>query len=65
MSIESESPLSTEIAHSKNLRLDKLRTALGYAREKLILYRMKVSGEYVGGIEYTALLKMIAEALKD
>ncbi len=41
-----------------------LRTALGYAREKLELYRAQHSGVYVGGIEYTALMRMIDEALR-
>ena len=44
-------------------QVDALRTALGYAREKLEFYRAQHSGEYVGGIEYTALIRMIDEAL--
>jgi len=44
-------------------RINKLRTALGYAREKLALYRAEHDGSYVGGIEYAALLRLIDEAL--
>lgn len=41
-----------------------MRTALGYAKEKLKLYRSVHSGEYVGGIEYEALMLMIDNALE-
>lgn len=44
-------------------KADQLRTALGYAYEKLQLYRAQHSGEYIGGIEYTALMAMIDRAL--
>jgi len=44
--------------------IDRLRTALGYAKEKLKLYRSVHSGEYVGGIEYEALMLMIDNALE-
>ncbi len=39
------------------------RMALMKAREKLVLYRAQHSGEYIGGMEYTALLKLIDEAI--
>ena len=44
-------------------KVDRLQTALGYAREKLGLYRAQHAGNYVGGIEYTALIKMIDASL--
>lgn len=43
-------------------QIDALRTALGYAREKLELYRAQHNGEYVGGIEYTALIRTLVYA---
>ena len=39
------------------------RMALMQAREKLALYRQQHSGEYVGGMEYSSLLKLIDEAI--
>lgn len=44
-------------------RDDMMRLALRYAKEKLNLYRARSSGEYVGGIEHTALIRMIDDAL--
>ncbi len=44
-------------------RSAKRRLALMQAREKLALYRAEHSGEYIGGMEYTALLKLIDEAI--
>lgn len=38
--------------------------ALEAARHKLTLYREQHSGEYIGGMEYTALLRMIDTALQ-
>lgn len=40
-----------------------LRKALLLAKEKLALYRAAHGGEYVGGLEYTALVKLIDDAL--
>lgn len=37
--------------------------ALARAKEKLQLYRSFHSGEYVGGVEFTALIRMIDEAI--
>jgi len=45
-------------------RANRLKVALGYAREKLEFYRAEHSGAYVGGIEYTALIKMIDAAMQ-
>jgi hypothetical protein len=41
-----------------------LHAALTAARDKLALYRACHSGEYIGGIEYTALVRLIDSALK-
>ncbi len=40
-----------------------LRKVLGHAREKLELYRDHSNGQYHGGIEHTALIRMIYESL--
>jgi hypothetical protein len=40
-----------------------LSEALKQAREKLVLYRKDHSGIYIGGVEYTALIRQIDEAL--
>lgn len=37
----------------------QMRTLLRASREKLALYRAQHSGEYVGGIEYTTLVREI------
>jgi len=42
---------------------DKMRLALTHARVKLFCYR-KRGGEYVGGMEFTDLIREIDEALK-
>lgn len=44
--------------------VDKLRTALMRARDKLRHYRDAHGGEYVGGVEYSNLMREIDEALK-
>jgi len=41
----------------------KLRAALTAAREKLILYRAGSNGEYLGGMEFSALIRAIDDAL--
>lgn len=41
----------------------QMRTLLRAAREKLALYRAQHSGEYVGGIEYTTLVREIDAVL--
>lgn len=43
---------------------DDARLALIAAQQKLRLYRAQNSGEYVGGMEYSALMVMIDEALR-
>jgi hypothetical protein len=43
--------------------LDALEVALRAARKKLTLYRAAHGSEYVGGMEFTALIHMIDEAL--
>lgn len=45
-------------------RLARLERALAYAREKLVLYRQEHSGAYVGGMEYTTLIRLIDAAIK-
>lgn len=42
----------------------KLCNALKAAKEKLELYRSQHSGAYIGGVEYTALIRQIDDALK-
>jgi hypothetical protein len=42
--------------------VDRLKAALAPAREKLAIYR-KLHPEYVGGMEYSQLMKMIDAAL--
>ena len=44
-------------------RIELLRATIGHAREKLEIYRDHSSGEYHGGIEHTALIRMIDESL--
>lgn len=39
------------------------RHALMLAREKLAIYRAAHGGEYLGGMEYSALMKLIDEAI--
>lgn len=41
----------------------RLREALKVAREKLVLYRQEHSGVYIGGVEYTQLIRQIDDAL--
>ena len=41
----------------------KLRDVLADAKEKLAIYRSLHNGEYAGGMEYTALMAKIDEAL--
>lgn len=43
---------------------DEARAALQAAKQKLQVYRAQHSGEYIGGMEYEALIRMIDEALK-
>lgn len=43
----------------------ELRTLLMDCAEKLNLYRAQHSGEYIGGVEYTALQRRIVKALDD
>lgn len=42
---------------------DKAKSALLLARGKLVIYR-ELHPEYVGGMEFSALMKQIDEALK-
>jgi hypothetical protein len=42
---------------------DDARGVLQAAKQKLMLYRAQHSGEYVGGMEYTQLMRMIDEVL--
>jgi hypothetical protein len=49
---------------SSIMKIDSLQTALKLARQKLVLYRQRVGREYVGGADYTILIRKIDEALK-
>lgn len=42
-----------------------LRMALISAQEKLKIYREHTSGEYMGGSEYSVLMKLIEKVLDD
>ena len=44
-------------------KIQQMKTALEHAKTKLVLYRGDHSGEYVGGVEYTQLIKEIDEAI--
>lgn len=46
-------------------RIERLIDALSKAREKLQLYRNAHGPDYVGGMEYTALMSLIELALAD
>lgn len=48
----------------RDAEITSLRTALSRAREKLTLYREAHGGEYVGGVEYTQLIREIDAALR-
>ncbi len=40
-------------------RINQFRNALIAAKEKLELYRAAHSGEFIGGVEYTTLMRQI------
>lgn len=44
--------------------IERLRALLMLARDKLRHYRDAHGGEYVGGTEYSSLMRQIDEALK-
>jgi len=44
-------------------KIERLEGTLRKAREKLALYRAQHSGNYIGGLEYNALIRRIDEAL--
>lgn len=44
-------------------QIAELKHILKDARAKLVCYRAEHSGEYVGGMEYSSLLRRIDEAL--
>ena len=46
-------------------RIKQLEQMLRNAREKLLLYRKAHSGEYLGGVEFTTLIRSIDAALDD
>jgi hypothetical protein len=46
-------------------RIKQLEQMLRNAREKLLLYRKAHSGEYLGGVEFTTLMRSIDAALSD
>lgn len=45
------------------VRITQLENVLLQAREKLELYRAQHDGNYVGGVEYTELMRRIKAAL--
>ncbi len=45
-------------------KIERLRASLEKATEKLQIFRSQTDGQYVGGMEYSALMKMIAEAIR-
>lgn len=55
--------LEDEILPRLHKQIGLLRTTLGHARDKLELYRDHSDGQYHGGIEHTALIRMIKETL--
>lgn len=54
-----------ERARKAERRSKQMYNSLFAAKRKLELYREQHSGEYVGGMEYTALMKEIDIALAD
>ena len=46
-------------------RIDFLKQVLRTAKNKLKCYRKEHGGNYVGGMEYTQLMKIIEEALSE
>ena len=46
-----------------NKQIELLRSVLDHAREKLEIYRDHSDGAYRGGVEHTALIRMIDESL--
>ena len=46
-------------------RIDRLGQTLRTAKNKLKCYRKEHGGNYVGGMEYTQLMKIIEEALSE
>lgn len=54
-----------KLANHQEEIIARMRSALINAKEKLGLYRCQHSGDYIGGIEYTQLIRMIDEALAD
>jgi|GEM_PF-5159074 len=53
------------IREDQTATINELRMLLAKARDKLALYRADHSGEYVGGTEYTELMRQIDAALAE
>lgn len=53
---------STELAKAK-VEIERLQATLILAKTKLELYREAHSGEYIGGMEYTMLMRQIDHVL--
>lgn len=56
-----EAGWSTCLRESPTVR--QLHTALMYSHDKLDHYRRKCGNEYVGGVEFSCLMKMIEESI--
>lgn len=55
--------VAKDMAEHCDQRIEKMKTTLRSAKEKLELYRAEHSGGYVGGVEFTQLMKMIDQSL--
>lgn len=51
--------------YALKIKIASLRGTLIAAQQKLKLYRVEHSGEYIGGTEYTGLMRQIEEVLTE
>ena len=51
--------MAKTIRDDQTVQINELRMLLAKARDKLALYRAEHSGEYIGGTEYTELMRQI------
>lgn len=73
MTTQSETPRVDAVAVSAVARevtaltaqLAEARKVLLWSRQKLELYRSEHSGQYIGGMEYTELIRYIDAAMKE
>ena len=56
-------PNAAEVADEAADEIERLRTLLEKAGKKVALYRQQHPAEYVGGVEYNALMREIHAAL--